>query len=150
MRYGFTGTRALLPHHLERVNEVIDQLGDATEFTTGSSVGVDVLIASALRRLYPDIPRRIIFSDDEKYTDLDVRGWANEDEAELIQMPPGTDYNDYNGRILDFSEALIGFPLHEAALGETTGTWLTIRLAEQRGIPVRVVILEPLENAMAE
>jgi len=135
-RVGFTATRRLVPGHHARMLEVLAR-GQGKEFTTGGAPGGDQLIAETLYRLRPDAHHRIVLprlQENTRSHHAYAEGRAR--THELVR----TDV------VLDHSDRLIAFPLHEEHHDERSGTWATVRQARKRGIPVEVHILEPLEG----
>lgn len=59
------------------------------------------------------------------------------------QMDSSTSYLDRNQRIVDISDALTAFPLYPEHHKDSrrSGTWATIRRAQQKGIPVTIHLL---------
>lgn len=60
-------------------------------------------------------------------------------------MSHGTGFKERDQAVVDTSEALLAFPLYAERHSQSrrSGTWMTIRLAREKGIPVEVIVLRP-------
>lgn len=139
MRFSFTASQHVSGSDWQQIGPVLSALTmPNVEFTTGACIGGDFVIGVALTLLHPDAHHRVVVPANRKKV---IEWWkAIETPVEVIEMPDGTTYRDRNKRLLDFGEQLIAFPQYDEEDGSSkrSGTWMTIRLARGRKIPVTV------------
>lgn len=149
MRIGFTGTRRVPDYRVRDVLDWVDErvatLG-GTEYTTGACVGFDALVAPHLLKTRPDDLHRLIVPANRAQVDTDMfheflthsGGWK---AIEL--MPAGTTYRDRNERILDHADVLLAVAdaPENAGRSARSGTWMTVRIARKRFLPVHELVL---------
>lgn len=153
MRIGFTGTRNVPDACVQRVQDFVGDhsiiVADELEFTTGGCVGFDALAAQWLVDNTPWSTHRVVVPANESQVDQRVVTIiANcakfAPSAYLVErMPPGTSYRDRNIRILEHSDELVAVAEYpeDAGRSRRSGTWMTVRLARKRGIPVHLLVL---------
>lgn len=141
---GFTGSRKS-PVVRERltINLVLDHLHLAKGFVTGACIGIDKFVGLQLLQRYPGKSHTVIVPADRSRIAAWWRPYG--DAVEVIEMPPGTTYQDRNRRIITHSDMLIGFPAHGEAAGDSlrSGSWQTIRMARSNHTADPIVL--PLE-----
>lgn len=147
MRAGFTGTRYIedVSAQQDAVQELLDRAAaDCGEFTTGACIGFDAFAGLYLYTHYRSRHEKHRVIQPANRSRVAV-WWSSYPNVEVIDMPPGTDYRARNSRILDFSDVLYAvadYPeLHPRS--KRSGTWMTIRIARARDIPVEAIILNP-------
>jgi hypothetical protein len=148
VKYGFTGSRFMHPKHFGFVRHVLDELGPGTEWTTGGAPGVDLFVLRYIAETRPDVFQRLIVAGPDR-SDSNPKRWALIEKymplaTEVIILPKGTDYRFRNGVILDHTEFLVALPLHPESSSPRSGTWMTIRMAREREIPMWVGQLQSL------
>jgi hypothetical protein len=141
LRVGFTGSRYVDRLHYATIDEVLARYLDAQEYTTGGAVGVDTYVLRKLSAWCPEAKHRVCLPEhgpdwDNPYLEL---------ATEVIYVP-NTEKHEHRSRnkaILDFSDLLIAMPLHpeDNPQSKRSGSWMTIRMARQRGIPVDLTVL---------
>lgn len=141
MKYGFTGSRYVTPLHFAAMDEVLTAHLDGSEYTTGGAVGVDTYVLRKMKAWLPQAFHRVCLPEhgpdwDNPYLDL---------ADEVIRVPNTTNHpwRSRNAAILDHSDVLLAFPLHNEEHGQSkrSGTWMTIRMARKRGMPVVLTVL---------
>lgn len=115
-RVGFTGSRQMTPGMRTYIEETIEALPGDTVVVTGGCIGVDAYAASVAYR-----------SGLEVYTILPAN-------RELVR--------DRNREIVKASDRLYVVPIYpeDHPSSRRSGTWMTARIARQRGCPVYIYI----------
>ena len=141
MRYAFTGPSGLTDAQRLFCEIELAKLKDAEEWTTGAALGLDSLAHIAGLRVAPNAWHRIVVPAAPHNEDL----IESTDWAELVRMPRLTNTNNEqetrakayrarNNRMLDFADELHAFLRWPEFY--RSGEWMTVNLAEKRGIPV--------------
>jgi hypothetical protein len=145
MRYGFSGSRFLGDAGEKLVAQVLAELDDVTEATTGACVGVDACVGRYLWRTRSDIVHRVVVPADRSKVDWWWTHRCIRDSADVLveELPAGWTYRDRNERIVDHSDRLVAFPKwpEDDPKSRRSGTWQTVRIATRRGVPVEVYVL---------
>lgn len=148
-RMGFTGTRSV---PFDRVADVLAFLTreshEFDEFTTGACTGFDAIAAHYLIDQNPNALHRLVVPANRSQVDGEIieRFRRLEDDRHVIEyMPEGTSYRERNERILDHSDALLAVADHPEIHSKSvrSGTWMTVRIARRRGIPIEGLVLWP-------
>lgn len=141
MRYGFTGSRYLEPTHHALLDEVLHAHLDGEEYTTGGAAGVDTYVLRRMTTLCPEALHRVCVPEAGL-------GWENPylNLASVVEQVPDTmrhPYRSRNLRILVHTDVLLAFPLREEdhPKSKRSGTWMTIRMARERGYKVITTVL---------
>lgn len=143
MRYGFTGTRSLDDDGRALIDNALLMVADGQEFTTGSCVGVDAYVGRILTFIYPRAKHRVVVPANRKQVDYwwhPIEQWAEKGIDLTVElMPIGTSFRERNERIVDYTDELIVFASHPESHGKSrrSGTWMTKRIAEKRGVKIR-------------
>jgi predicted Rossmann-fold nucleotide-binding protein len=134
---GFTGSRGTTPMDVPLIMQVIRDLPDDAKVVTGGCIGADALVAEFAHMA--GIPVHTILPWDRSRVDPEWGQWATTYE----EMPKGTTYRDRNLMIVEKSQALIAFAKHPEDDPRSTrsGTWMTVRLARLRNLPIKVYLL---------
>ena len=142
MRFGFTGSRYINPLHHPKLDEVLFAHMDGTEYTTGGAVGVDTYVLRRMKVIAPEALHRVCLP--EYGPDWDNEYLKLADEVIRVPNTMKHAHRSRNAAILDHSDVLLAFPLHDEGHGQSkrSGTWMTIRMARQRRIPVVLTILD--------
>lgn len=149
MRLGFTGTRHLDDSVTGKVLAFVDELAaQYDEFTTGACVGFDFVVATHLLKTRPEARHRLVVPQNRSQVELDIvhefishtGGFAT-----IELMPEGSDYRDRNLRIIEHSDAIVAVAQHpeDAGKSKRSGTWMTVRMADVRSLPVHTLVLNP-------
>jgi hypothetical protein len=58
-------------------------------------------------------------------------------------MPPGTTFKQRDARMVEVGDRVIAFPLYPEndPRSKRSGTWMTVRLANRAGKPVKIHVL---------
>jgi hypothetical protein len=121
---------------VDRIATIVDGLPEGTMVITGGCLGGDALVARLARAR--GLKVLTILPANHKEVDPEWR----EHCTEFYQMPPGTSYRDRNTRIVVLSRRMYGLadgPTNGVDRG--SGTWMTIRIAQRRGVPIQVEVL---------
>lgn len=107
------------------------------EFTTGGATGYDDAIGLSMYARFSSALHRVVLpANHSQLGDW----WRPFSDVITEQMPEGTDYRDRNDRILDHTDVLYALPTRPEACGTRDGgTWMTVRLARKRGLPIYIV-----------
>lgn len=135
-RVGFTGSRQMTPGMRAYIEETIEALPGDTIVVTGGCIGVDAYAASVAYR-----------SGLEVYTILPANRelvhplWRSVCTS-YYEMPKGTTYRDRNREIVKASDRLYVVPIYpeDHPSSRRSGTWMTARIARQRGCPIYIYI----------
>lgn len=143
-RYGFTGSRYFSPIHGAALDEVLTAHMDGSEYTTGGAVGVDTYVLRKMTGWLPDAHHRVCLPEHGADWDNEFLSLADE----VIRVPNTMDHpwRSRNAAILDHSDILLAFPLHDEDHGQSkrSGTWMTIRMARERDIPIVLTVLDQM------
>lgn len=157
MTYGFTGAhrltedqRALAESYLAALTEDWPLLLLADGFVTGTQVGIDELVARTLAAEFPTRPlTQLIPGKPGTHGEI-----VENPGARVIQLTDRDSsamaYRKRNHFIVELADALIAFPEGPEESHRRSGTWMTVRMAREKGIPVRVFPLDgsaPYEEA---
>jgi hypothetical protein len=128
--------------HHAALDEVLTAHLDAEEITTGGAVGVDTYVLRKMTAWLPKAHHRVCLP--EYGSD-----WENEylmlaDEVVKVPDTMNHPHRSRNAAILDHSDILLAFPLHDEKHGQSkrSGTWMTIRMAQKRSLPVVLTVLD--------
>jgi len=145
-RIGISGSRQV-PTRAQRraIRQRLAQIPPGTTVIIGGCLGLDSYVARAVFAYCTGVKVHAIVPSDPRTTewvDPDWRVWCHSFEV----MPGGTTNRHRNVQLVNRSGRLLAWP--QAAEGDPmsqrSGTWQTIRLARQRGIPVEVVVLSEI------
>lgn len=145
-RYAFTGPSGLTEQQMLYAQEVVRRCKDASEWTTGAANGLDTLAHLAGWRVAPIALHRVVIPAAPH--NFEILKLAKADE--VIRMPrlaSGDDerktrsaaYRARNNRMLDFADVLMAFV--RWAEFYRSGEWMTINIANKRGIDVQKFVL---------
>lgn len=150
MRYAFTGTTSLKPHHVPVIRDMLRDLEDGTEFITGCAHGVDTYIAQAATALFPRAMHTLVVPA-APHNEALVMGWMPCSTRQIIVMPPAASnaeaYRARNAYMVARCDQLVGAALHEESRQPRSGTWMTVRMGRKARKLHRLLVLEPEENA---
>jgi hypothetical protein len=148
---GFTGTRDLG----DNVNRLEDYFGggrmhlffeEFDGFVTGACMGFDAFIGRFLALKYPEKEHVCIVPADMSRVDP---WWQEFDPGviTIIKMDDGTDYRDRNTEIVNRSTTLFYCAEYAEAHPKSrrSGTWMTVRIAQDADRPVHGIVLNTLE-----
>ena len=133
-KIAISGSRSITDADREVIKDVFYGMEADAQLITGACVGVDAFAAW----LAHDLRRQVHTVVPVDGSRVDPR-WQ-EHCTTFETMPEGTDYRERNRRMVYLADCLIAFPLY-AELDERSrrsGTWMTVRLARTKGIPVDV------------
>lgn len=102
---------------------------------TGGCMGVDALVGRYLATHCPSL--RHIVAMPANMTKVEQWWWAFS-FVDVIVMAPGTSYMDRNDEMIRLATELMAFPNRPRQV--RSGTWATVRRAETKGIPLKVVM----------
>lgn len=147
-RYAFTGPSHITYEQMEYVDGVVRRLSPPpSELTTGAASGVDSLCYTAGLHAWPTAYHRVVIPaapwNEELQELFELTGNLS---IEVIRMPPVQAFTDEsqrrrrayrarNERMLDHADELVAFVKGTGSFYRS-GEWMTIRIAERRGIPV--------------
>lgn len=141
-KYGFTGSRYINVLHHPALDEVLSAHLDGEEYTTGGAVGVDTYVLRKMASWLPDSFHRVCLPEHGPDWDNPYLEMADE----VIRVPDTMrhPHRSRNAAILDHTDVLLAFPLHGEDHGQSkrSGTWMTIRMARERGLEVEITILD--------
>lgn len=137
MRIGFTGTRDLHTSEQARIDAVVAKVSPGSCVVTGACLGVDAYVARAAKNA--GLTVWTIVPGDWKLVDPAWYHWCDFFE----EMPAKSTYKARNLRIVEMSDALVGFPRWRETDPKSrgSGTWQTVRMARKRGMQVTVELL---------
>jgi hypothetical protein len=143
-RIGITGSRYVTPVHHPLIDEVLFKYLGVEEWTTGGAVGVDTYVLRRMVPLQPDAMHRVLLPEYGP-------GWDNfyleQYATEVIKVPNTMNHPERsrNVAIIERSDLMLAFPLHPEDHGQSkrSGTWMTIREARKRNVPIEITVLEP-------
>lgn len=157
-RIGITGSRSIENVDFLCIERIIRSLSPGDTVVQGACRGVDAAAAYCvvLRNHYAEtfgaLNLHTVVPGPRAWVARDFLTW----DGTFEYMPEGTDYRARNLRILEQVDRLIAFPLYrEDDPGSTrSGSWMTIRMARDAGIPVEIHVLtierdcleEPIED----
>jgi len=132
---GFTAARDMDEHDRDVVTSIIQtRVPDVSRYVTGGARGGDACIGYFLYATRPRAEHVVIVPANRSQVDpwwetVIRRGGA----VTVIQMPEDTTYADRNQRIVEESDALVGFPAYPEndVRSQRSGTWQTIRMAQR-------------------
>lgn len=133
MRVGVTGTRDLDKTGRDNIVAALAALmGEGVEaIVVGGCVGADAWAGATAKRLGFWV--KVILPENQKELDPAWESYADEADGPYP-------YRERNQRIVDEVTLMLAFPAlpeqHPKSL--RSGTWMTIRMAHRRAIPVRV------------
>lgn len=156
---GFTGTRYFTTTDMLTFILVEDRLhddmglwtwiADHDEFITGGCVGFDAIMGATLAR-WPTLreARHVVIVPADRsrvdpwWQDPDLDG-----RVTVIEMPDGSSYRERDQAIVDRADELFYVAHRHERHGsqKRSGTWLTVRLARQKGIPLRGIVMKDEE-----
>jgi hypothetical protein len=140
MNYGFTGPREHPQTHAEclAIDDVLSMLRRLPDVKviTGGCVGIDEYVA--VRATQFGLYVMTILPAD--------RSAIQPDWHEYCQAYEDTyrTYGQRNQRIVDLSDKLVAFPCDDEKSQPRSGTWMTVRMARRKGIPVEIVRLDQI------
>lgn len=128
-----------------QILEHLQALSDATGFITGACVGGDAFIGRTLFEIFPDHQHTVVIPADRSRVDPwwerhvhyfsgGMGGVHNAPWIRVIHMAVDTTYQNRNQTLVNFSDALIGYPLYNErdARSRRSGSWQTIRMAHRQ------------------
>lgn len=148
MRLGFTAARDFRGIPSVATLMWFEFLPEADEYVSGGAVGGDQIFGEmAFQRrpaadhiIYLPANRRAVNYWWNKY-----RGKRSFSRIHVFECPPDSSYAYRDQQIVNASDELAAFPRYPEAdpRSARSGTWLTVRLARQRSIPIHGRILVP-------
>lgn len=147
MMLGFTGTRGTGGY----AGRLQNYYGDAATvawleqydgFVTGGCRGFDTFMGFHAALTFPDKRHVVIVPANQSQ----VQPWwmgLNNPNIEVYYMPEGTDYRDRNTEIVKRSDFLYYCAEHpeDHTKSKRSGTWMTVRIAQQLGVPYDGIVL---------
>lgn len=149
---GFTGTRqAAQPAAFRWLDapETHEWFESYDGYVTGGCRGFDVLVGQHLADTFPDKEHWVICPSNKSQ----IFAWWLAPEYEFVRvvyMPEGTDYRDRNTEIVNRSAELYycaDFPEADGR-SKRSGTWMTVRIAQNAEVPVTGMILHSQEETV--
>lgn len=149
-RYSFTGTASLRTNHHARVRRIVEALPDGTEFTSGAQHGIDVFCMGAALMAFPDALHRVVVPAAPH--DEEAVQWAYTMGAQIVLAPAGKDdAESYRIRnrlmVCTYADVLVALPRLDEKRQPRSGSWATVRIARNAGVPVDLNVLEPLPGS---
>lgn len=140
---GITGSReaTMIPHYelvVKAIGESI-RYGSFVRFVHGGCIGIDDVGGQAAHSLGLLVHAMLI---NEWRKSPYTADWWNYSDTNAV-MSWGTSYRERDQAVVDESNALLAFPLYpeKHARSHRSGTWMTIRMARRKGIPIEVICL---------
>jgi hypothetical protein len=135
---GFTAARDMDEAARESVvTNVLCQVPFVRRYVTGGARGGDSFIGQWLLVMRPDAEHVVVVPANRSQIDpWWERAIAAGFAVTVIQMPPGTTYADRNARIVEESDAVVGFPGYPEGdrRSQRSGTWQAIRMAARADV----------------
>lgn len=142
---GISGSRHgdIMPHYglvYAALAETV-RAGDFTRLAQGGCKGIDDIAGQAGHGL--GLLVHTILVPNWRKVRWTAEWWEYSDTSQA--MPYGTGFKERDQAVVDTSEALLAFPLYAEKNPQSrrSGTWMTIRMAREKGIPVEVIVLRP-------
>lgn len=149
-RYAFTGPSSLTQSQVSLVRSTVHRLSPApSEITTGCAAGVDTTVALEAMTAWPNALHRIVVPRGVPHNEELVEVFQNlykhtsPVDIEIVEMPWISDgdelgrrrrsYRARNTRMLEYADELMAYV--RQGMFYRSGEWMTINLAEKRGIP---------------
>ena len=149
MRYSVTGTSNLSrigTYGFTVIYDVLMDLSDPTEFTTGGAVGIDSWACAIALKIFGGTLHRLVIPA-APYNEETVAQFIEKGPnlggriIEFMPRVPGKRANYHymarNDRLVEYADVLLAFPLTEEE-EVRSGTWATVRRARKVGIPVEI------------
>jgi predicted Rossmann fold nucleotide-binding protein DprA/Smf involved in DNA uptake len=146
VRYSFSGSARVSILNEERISAVIANLVDGEAFGTGAAYGVDSLACRVAVANHPEAAHSVYVPSGAHNEQLVA--WARRSGLTMELVPPGSHpYRQRNVRLVDHCDpalhggepgCLIAFPEGPEESYPRSGTWMTIRIARERGVPVAI------------
>ncbi len=139
----FTGTsNADMNKHRLIVRDTVSKLKGFDEYVTGAAHGIDTLAAQEAYEYFPEANHRIVVPQGfHNHIHVQLAMVAKNIEIEF--MPLGTGYRERNQRMIDLCDHLVAFDIDiKKEKFRGSGTWMTIRMAKEKPVPVQLVELD--------
>jgi len=130
---GFTASRDLDPAGEEVIlNVLTTAVPHAGGYVTGGAIGGDAFIGRWLAQNRPAAQHLVIVPADRSRVDP---WWLEFPGVLLIEMPPGSTYEDRNAELVKWSTLVFGFPAYpeDDRRSRRSGTWQAIRMSRRAG-----------------
>jgi hypothetical protein len=140
-RLGFSGSRSITDTDVSFIGSTLKLL-DMDMFLVGGCIGADSVagwfVGTVMNR---DV--HVFLPADRSRVDPDYLKYADT----VHELPPGSSYKDRNAAIVRQSQQLVAFPSWPEIHGKSkrSGTWQTIRMAVNKGLPVTIHVLRTSE-----
>jgi hypothetical protein len=142
MIYSATGTRSFdAKKHGNILFQCMLELSLPTHFISGACPGLDAIFCETALALYPDAKHTVLVPG------TPVRGieWIipNDPRVEVIYLPSNTTTKYRNRELVKRADWVLAFPKYEQHRQPYSGTWQTVRMAQQANKLLRCYTLEP-------
>lgn len=134
MRIAISGTRSITGADMKALETALHRLPQGAELITGACIGIDAM-AAYYWRTWGNPVHTVVPADRSRVTPMWPK-WCTSAE----ELPEGMDYRERNRRMVYLADCLIAFPAYAEhdERSQRSGTWMTVRLARTKGIPVDV------------
>lgn len=137
MRYSFSGTVSPDSRLRRVLLNVVERLRDPTEITTGLADGIDTEAMLAAYHLYPDALHRVVVPRGP--FNKDALAFAKSHGFAVIYAPERAHpYRPRNLLLVQYADELEALPEGPEKAHPRSGTWMTVRIAHDHGVPVKV------------
>jgi hypothetical protein len=139
----FTGARDITESEALRVIQAVFALPEHTRIISGGALGVDTVAALAVVMSQTHRMLHVVLPCTTEPRDV---GWL-EAASTWERMPPGTTFKQRDARMVEVGDRVIAFPLYPEndPRSKRSGTWMTVRLANRAGKPVKIHVLREIQ-----